>query len=85
MLPDQTAIQMARLRPIGSSLNNLIEIPEHTLYGTYPPKNPEAEVKPSYESGEVVLFQKLLLSMTAHHLTARHQITTCLTEIILKM
>ena len=50
-----TAIQMARLRPIGSSLNNLIEIPEHTLYGTYPPKNPEAEVKPSYESGEVVL------------------------------
>ena len=55
VLPDQTAIQMARLRPIGSSLNNLIEIPEHTLYGTYPPKNPEAEVKPSYESGEVVL------------------------------
>ena len=44
VLPDQTAIQMARLRPIGSSLNNLIEIPEHTLYGTYPPKNPEAEV-----------------------------------------
>ena len=55
VLPDQTAIQMARLRPIGSSFNNLIEIPEHTLYGTYPPKNPEAEVKPSYESGEVVL------------------------------
>ena len=55
VLPDQTAIQMSRLRPIGSSFNNLIEIPEHTLYGTYPPKNPEAEVKPSYESGEVVL------------------------------
>lgn len=55
VLPDQTAIQKARLRPIGSSLNNLIEIPEHTLYGTYPPKNPEAEVKSSYESGEVVL------------------------------
>lgn len=60
VLPDQTAIQMARLRPIGSSLNNLIEIPEHTLYGTYPPKNPEAEVKPSYESGEVVLSLSLI-------------------------
>ena len=49
VLPDQTAIQMARLRPIGSSLNNLIEIPEHTLCQALSLKNPEAEVKPSYE------------------------------------
>ncbi|MFI3211997.1 MAG: peptidoglycan-binding protein [Eubacteriales bacterium] len=33
----------------------VIVIPEHTLYGEYPPKIPEAQVKPVEESGEIVL------------------------------
>ena len=32
-----------------------IQIPEHTLYGTYPPKIPEDEIKPTGQSGEIVL------------------------------
>ncbi|MCD8076367.1 MAG: peptidoglycan-binding protein [Lachnospiraceae bacterium] len=34
-----------------------IVIPEHTLYGYYPPKIAEAEVKPVRENGEIVLSQ----------------------------
>lgn len=32
-----------------------ISIPEHTLFGEYPEKIPEAEIKPMEESGEIVL------------------------------
>lgn len=32
-----------------------IVIPAHTLYGDYPPKIPEDEIKPVNESGEIVL------------------------------
>ena len=32
-----------------------VVIPEHTLYGDYPPKIPEAEIKPIEETGEIVL------------------------------
>ncbi len=32
-----------------------IFIPDHTLYGEYPPKIPEAEIKPMDETGEIVL------------------------------
>ena len=42
-LPDQT----------GAEEN--IQIPDHTLYGSYPPKIAEDEVKPVQESGEIVL------------------------------
>ena len=55
VLPDQLALQTARLRPIDSGTQIPVDIPEHTLYGVYPQKNPEAEVKPTRESGEVVL------------------------------
>lgn len=33
----------------------IIVIPDHTLYGDYPPKSPEDEIKPMDESGEIVL------------------------------
>lgn len=54
LLPDTVSIQPARL------INNTaqeqdIDIPDHTLYETYPPKIPEAEVKPLPEGGEIVL------------------------------
>lgn len=32
-----------------------IVIPDHTLYGNYPEKIPEAEIKPMNETGEIVL------------------------------
>ena len=56
ILPDATAIQRAVMNP--STPQNTFEdivIPAHTLYGEYPPKIPEDEIKPMDTSGEIVL------------------------------
>ena len=57
ILPDATAIQPAALEPEDDPvpLDQSIVIPDHTLYGNYPPKIAESEVKPVGESGEIVL------------------------------
>lgn len=57
VLPDATAIQNVRLRPISQEEGapDDIVIPDHTLYGEYPPKIAEPEVKPITESGNIVL------------------------------
>lgn len=56
ILAGQLSTQPMRLVPIepGETTEN-IAIPEHTLYGEYPSKIPEAEIKPLNESGEIVL------------------------------
>ncbi len=53
ILPDVTAIQPISLR--AQPGNQLYVIPPHTLYGDYPPKIAETEIKPTSESGEIVL------------------------------
>lgn len=57
ILPDATAIQPVELEPESDPRQeeNPIVIPDHTLYGNYPPKIAEAEIKPVGESGEIVL------------------------------
>ena len=57
ILPTATAIQPVRLEPESDTEpeENPIVIPEHTLYGTYPPKIAEPEIQPVGESGEIVL------------------------------
>lgn len=57
ILPDRFSIQPVRLEPEDDPepAVNPILIPEHTLYGHYPPKIAEAEVQPVNESGEIVL------------------------------
>ncbi|EEG73390.1 peptidoglycan-binding domain-containing protein [[Clostridium] hylemonae] len=57
ILPDVTALQNIQLRPLTDPENaeNVFVIPAHTLYGVYPPKIPEEEIKPVDESGEIVL------------------------------
>lgn len=57
ILPDSLAIQPVRLEPESDpeAEKNPIVIPEHTLYGSYPPKIAEAEIQPVGESGEIVL------------------------------
>ncbi len=57
VLPDVTAIQPVRLEPEADPApeENPVNIPEHTLYGTYPPKIAEAEIQPVSETGEIVL------------------------------
>ncbi len=56
ILADVTAIQPISLNPLEEfRLEEPIVIPDHTLYGEYPPKIPEDEIKPMDESGEIVL------------------------------
>ncbi len=57
VLPDVTAIQNIEMIPTETAQEETetITIPDHTLYGDYPPKIPEDEIKPMDESGEIVL------------------------------
>lgn len=56
ILPEKTAIQPVQMLPSSNApeLENIV-IPAHTLYGDYPPKIAEDEIKPMDESGEIVL------------------------------
>ena len=57
ILAGVTAIQKIRLRPLVAEdqTQEIFVIPAHTLYGVYPPKIPENEIKPVNETGEIVL------------------------------
>lgn len=57
VLPDVTAVQNIEMIPteVAQEPEETIVIPDHTLYGDYPPKIPEDEIKPMDESGEIVL------------------------------
>lgn len=57
VLPDVTALQNIEMIPteVSQEETETIVIPDHTLYGDYPPKIPEDEIKPMDESGEIVL------------------------------
>ncbi len=56
ILPDVTAVQPVELTPVetGTAEEDITIFP-HTLYAEYPPKIPEAEIKPMDESGSIVL------------------------------
>ena len=52
----QLALQTVRMRPLEAGQSpDVVVIPVHTLFGNYPPKIAEAEIKPVNQSGEIVL------------------------------
>lgn len=56
ILPDVTAVQPIRMLPVQSQTTaEEFTIGPHTLFGDYPPKIAEKEVKPVNETGEIVL------------------------------
>lgn len=56
ILPSVKAIQNVALRPSDApNEEEIFVIPAHTLYGVYPPKIAEDEIKPMNETGEIVL------------------------------
>lgn len=55
ILPNVTAVQETTLNPTLEPAENNYVISPHTLYAEYPPKIPEDEIKPTNESGEIVL------------------------------
>lgn len=56
VLPDVNGIQPVRLEPESGppAAASLIHLPDHALYGAYPPKIPEAELQPVGGTDEVV-------------------------------
>lgn len=56
VLPGVIAIQEIQMLPVlpGEEFERIV-IGPHTLFGTYPPKIAEAEIKPTTETGEIVL------------------------------
>lgn len=70
ILPDQTAIQNVNLMPLDDALGNSSEsfvIPPHTLFGDYPPKIAESEVKSPSETGEIVLSRVVIPEYVVVH------------------
>lgn len=56
MMSGELSLQTIRLRPlIPEEVPDVVVIPDHTLYGNYPPKIAEDEIKPVNQSGEIVL------------------------------
>ena len=69
ILPDVTAVQPVSLSPLETTDEDdeVIVIPDHTLYGDYPPKIPEDEIKPMDESGEIVLSRVVIPEYVVVH------------------
>lgn len=71
ILAGQLSLQPIRLTPLsevaGPEISVDIDIPEHTLYGIYPPKIPEDEIKPVGSSGEIVLSRVVIPETVVVH------------------
>ena len=54
---DELSLQTIRMNPLVSEREpeRVVIIPAHTLFGEYPPKIPEDEIKPMPDTGEIVL------------------------------
>ena len=57
ILAGELSLQPIRMTPSADPQDPqpVVVIPDHTLYGDYPPKIPEDEIKPIDETGEIVL------------------------------
>ncbi len=57
ILADELSLQTVRMNPLAAAdeEESVVTIPAHTLWGEYPPKIPEDEIKPMAETGEIVL------------------------------
>ena len=57
ILADELALQPIHMNPLAVTEEDekKVTIPAHTLWGEYPPKIPEDEIKPMAETGEIVL------------------------------
>lgn len=68
ILSGQLSLQTIRLRPIEErETPDVVVIPAHTLYGNYPPKIAEAEVKPVSQTGEIVLSRVVVPEFVVVH------------------
>ena len=69
VLPNETSIQEIELETLdapGNPIDNIV-ITAHTLYGDYPSKIPEAEVKSVNDTGEIVLSRVVIPEFVIVH------------------
>ena len=68
VLPQVTSLQNATMEQARTEAGSeLFVVPPHTLYGEYPPKIAEAEVKPTAETGEIVLARVVIPEFIVVH------------------
>lgn len=69
VLPGEESLQDVELESEDAPGNPIdtIVIPAHTLYGEYPPKIPEDEIKPMSETGEIVLSRVVIPEYVVVH------------------
>lgn len=69
LFADTLSIQPIRMNPLEVTEEDekRVFIPPHTLWGDYPPKIPEAEVKPPSETGEIVLSRVVIPEFVIVH------------------
>lgn len=66
IFPNVTALQDSSMRAL-SPQEVLYVIPPHTLFGDFPPKIAESEIKPAAETGEIVLSQVVVPEFVIVH------------------
>lgn len=68
IFPSVTALQESSLRSVSPQAQpSLYVIPPHTLFGDYPPKIAESEIKPTGETGEIVLSRVVIPEFVIVH------------------
>ena len=67
ILSGEISRQKIELRPISDGNYEDVVIPDHTLFGNYPEKIPEEEIKPVNESGEIVLSRVVIPEYVVVH------------------
>lgn len=69
LFADTTSFQPIRMNPleVTEEEEKIVIIPAHTLWGEYPPKIPEAEIKPIAETGEIVLSRVVIPEFVIVH------------------
>ncbi|MCD8333072.1 MAG: carboxypeptidase-like regulatory domain-containing protein [Clostridiales bacterium] len=70
VLPDELAIQPVQMQPLETSDGegeDVIVVPPNTLLGDFPPKIAEDEIKPTNESGEIVLSRVVIPEYVVVH------------------
>lgn len=71
ILPGELALQTVRLRPLFlpdiPDREEILVIPAHTLFGEYPPKIPEDEIKPLPDTGEIILSRVVIPEFVIVH------------------
>lgn len=68
VLSGERTLQRVHLRPLSANESpDVVVIPAHTLYGNYPPKIAEAEVKPVGQPGEIVLTRVVVPEFVVVH------------------